>query len=141
MSDDRDRRAAEEWLDANDGPAVPPRSAVDSLAAFRAAARAEGAAEAIEACCAAAEALREGPTMPTIGALVDTMRRLAPRPGLVVVAREDLATVIEAAKREHEHMLHEVEVCDAGFRGNARDIEKRAAELDAAIDRLRAGEE
>lgn len=40
MSDERDRRAAEEWLDANDGPAVPPRSAVDSLAAFRAAARA-----------------------------------------------------------------------------------------------------
>lgn len=52
MSDERDRRAAEEWLDANDGPAVPPRSAVDSLAAFRAAARAEGAAEAIEAVCA-----------------------------------------------------------------------------------------
>lgn len=87
MSADRDRRAAEEWLDANDGPAVPPRSAVDSLAAFRAAARAEGAAEAIEACCAAAEALREGPTTPTIGALVATMRRLTPDPDLVAVRR------------------------------------------------------
>lgn len=65
----------------------------------------------------------------------------APRPGVRLVSREDLATVIEAAQREHAHMLHEVEVCDAGFRGNARDIEKRAAELGAAIDRLRAGEE
>jgi hypothetical protein len=86
---------------------------------------AEAREQAIKGCCAAAEALREGPNTPTIGALVETMRRTidTPRPDLRLVAREDLAKVIEAAET---------------FVNNSSLV---CVEIRKAINRLRAGEE
>ena len=90
---------------------------------------AEAREQAIKGCCAAAEALREGPNTPTIGALVETMRRTidTPRPDLRLVAREDLAHATGTCGCAYSK-------CDHGGRLYGR-------EHTAIINRLRAGEE
>ena len=121
---------ARKWLNALRGNATLVELSPEALAEWAESIAAEARATAIEGCCAAAEALREGPNTPTIGALVETMRRTidTPRPDVRLVAREDLA-----------HALGQcdclVPMMDFGDEEEAR---KRHY---AIIDRLRAGEE
>lgn len=122
---------AREWLEVNDGPAVPPRSSVASLTALCESIAAEARGQASSAAFCAAAHLVEA--LVADGwydwrAIVQKVRALAPRPGVRLVAREDLAHALETCG------------CVYGCATPADGPEWPAAHTEA-IDRLRAGEE